>query len=88
MLTVEAIIYLLCIFTSSLCAWLLIRAYIRSRQSLLLWSSICFSLLTANNLLVFADIVLLPNIDLSLARSLTALAAGTALLCSFIWGME
>ena len=88
MLTFEAGIYLLCLFTSVACAWLLISAFYRRRQNLLLWSALCFSLLAMNNLLVFADLVLLPLSDLSLARSLTALAAGVVLLGSFIWGME
>jgi len=88
MLTFEAAIYFLCILTSLVCAWLLIAAFRRQRQNLLLWSAVCFTLLTVNNLLVFADLVLLPDIDLSLARSLTALAAGAVLLGSFIWGME
>jgi hypothetical protein len=88
MLTFEAIIYLLCILMSSLCAWLLITAFLRVRQALLLWSALCFCLLAVNNLLVFADLVVLPQIDLSLARSLTALFAGILLLGSFIWEME
>ena len=88
MLTFEAVIYLLCLLTSAVCAWLLVSAYLRRRQSLLLWSAVCFTLLAANNLLVFADLVLLPQLDLSLARSLTALAAGIVMLGSFIWGME
>ena len=88
MLTFEAFIYLLCVLTSAGCAWLLISAFLRRGQSLLLWSATCFSLLAVNNLLVFADLVLLPQLDLSLARSLTALAAGIVMLGSIIWGME
>jgi uncharacterized protein DUF5985 len=88
MLTLETLIYVLCVLTSALCAWLLLAAFRRSRQALLLWSALCFGLLTVNNILVFADIILLPQIDLSAARSFTALAAGTLLLCGFIWGME
>ena len=88
MLTFEALIYLLCVVTSVVCAWLLISAFLRRRQGLLLWSAVCFSLLAINNLLVFADLVLLPNVDLSLPRALTALAAGVVLLGSFIWGMQ
>jgi Family of unknown function (DUF5985) len=88
MLTFEAVIYLLCVFTSAVCAWLLVSAYLRRRQGLLLWSALCFSLLTLNNLLVFTDLIVLPQVDLSLARSLTALAAGIVMLGSFIWGME
>jgi hypothetical protein len=88
MLTFEAAIYLLCIFTSGLCAWLLTTAFRQRRQGLLLASAVCFSLLTLNNLLVFTDLILLPRIDLSLARLLTALFAGAVLLCGIIWGME
>ena len=88
MLTLEAFIYLLCIATSALCAWLLLAAFRRSRQSLLLWSALCFGLLTVNNVLVFSDLILLPTVDLSAARAFTALAAGVLLLCGFIWGME
>lgn len=88
MLTVEAMIYLLCIFTSLVCTWLLATAFLRHRQSLLLWSALCFSLLAVNNLLLFTDLILLPDVDLSLERSLTALAAGILLLFGFIWGMD
>lgn len=88
MLTIEAFIYLLCVATSSLCAWLLFSAFLRWRQSLLLWSALCFGLLSINNILVFTDIVLLPQIDLILVRSLTALAAGIVMLSAFIWGLE
>lgn len=88
MLTIEGFIYLLCIATSLLCACLLISAYLHWRQSLLLWSALCFGLLSINNVLVFTDIVLLPQFDLTLVRSLTALAAGIVMLCGFIWGME
>lgn len=88
MLTAEAFIYLLCIATSALCAWLLIAAFLRTRQGLLLWSAVCFCLLTVNNLLVFVDLILLPQIDLSLERSLTLLVAGGVMLYGFIRGME
>jgi hypothetical protein len=88
MLTFEAVIYLLCIFTSGLCSWLLIAAFRRHRQSLLLSSAVSFSFLTLNNFLVFTDLIMLPQIDLSLARSLTALLAGLILLGDMIWGMR
>jgi len=88
MLTFEAFIYLLCLFTSAACTWLLVSAYFRRRQSLLLWSAVCFGLLAVNNFLVFVDLILLPQVDLSLARSLTALLAGIVMLGSLIWGME
>jgi hypothetical protein len=88
MLTFEGIIYFLCVLTSSLCAWLLMQAYRRQRQNLLMWSALAFCLLASNNLLVFVDLIVLPDIDLSPARSLTALAAGIVLLYGFIWEVE
>ena len=41
----EAIIYLMCVATSLLCAYLLARAYRRGRTKLLIWSALCFALL-------------------------------------------
>ena len=60
---IEAIIYLLCVATSLLCAYLLARAYHRGRTKLLIWSALCFALLALNNLVVAADVLLLPTID-------------------------
>ena len=88
MLTFEATIYLLCLVTSSLCAWLLMTAFRRRKYNLLLWSGLCFCLLALNNLLVVVDLLLIPDVDLSLVRSLTALAAGSLMLYGFIWEIE
>jgi hypothetical protein len=81
----EAIIYLLCVATSLLCAYLLARAYRRSGTRLLIWSALCFALLAANNLVVAADALLLPTIDLTVLRLATSLAAVAVLLYGFIW---
>ena len=83
-----AIVYLLCFFSSGLCAFLLVKAYRRERQRLLLWSAICFCLLTLNNLLVFVDIVLLPDIDLMPLRSITSLTAIAILIYGFVWEID
>jgi hypothetical protein len=45
---------------AALCAVLLLRAYVRVRRRLLLWSGLCFAGLTVSNALVFVDLVLLP----------------------------
>jgi hypothetical protein len=79
------IVYSLCLATSVLCATMLVRAYRASRSPLLLWSAACFVLLALNNLLVVADMVLLPQVDLTLARQGTALAAVLVLLFGFVW---
>ena len=81
----EAVIYLLCVATSLLCAYLLARAYRRSRTKLLIWSALCFALLAANNLVLAVDILLLPTIDLTVIRLATSLAAISVLLFGFVW---
>ncbi len=81
-------VYGLCLLTSALCAALLVRSWGRSRQPLLLWSALCFSLLAVNNLLVVLDMVVLAGVNLSLARQLTSLAAVGVLIYGFIWEVD
>jgi len=81
----EAVIYLLCVATSLLCAYLLLRAYRRGRSRLLVWSALCFALLAVNNLVVAVDVLLLPDIDLTVLRLITSLLAISVLLYGFIW---
>ena len=78
-------VYALCALTSLACALLLLRGYRRGRGRLLLWSSGCFLFLALNNMLLFVDLVLVPSIDLSIARSGVGLVAVTLLLAGFIW---
>lgn len=84
----EATVYFLCFASSTLCFYLLLSAFRRRQERLLLWSSLCFSLLALNNLLVFVDIILLPGVDLLPLRQLTALGAVGLLLYGFIWEIE
>jgi hypothetical protein len=85
---ISTVIYSLCAVTALLCAWLLLQAYGRNRYRLLLWSGLCFVGLTANNLLLVLDKVVLPEIDLSLWRSGIALLAMLVLLYGLIWNAE
>ncbi|HET6807189.1 MAG TPA: DUF5985 family protein [Frateuria sp.] len=79
-------VYLLCFFTSTICAVMLGRSFHRTRTKLLFWSAMCFSLLAINNLLLVLDLVVLPNrVDLALPRILVSLAAVATLLFGFIW---
>jgi Family of unknown function (DUF5985) len=82
---VEVIIYMLCVITSLLCAWLLARAFLRGRSRLLIWSALCFAFLAVNNLVLAVDILLLPDVDLSILQLLTSLAAVMVLLYAFVW---
>lgn len=82
------VVYSLCFLTSSACAWLLGRSYSRTGARLLLWSSLCFLLLGANNLLLVVDLLVFPALDLRLGRLLLALAAASVLIFGFIWDLE
>ena len=80
------IVYLLCLATSAACAWMLGRSYARNGTRLLLWSSVCFGFLAANNLALVFDLVLWPTaVDLRLIRLLLALAAVVSLIWGFVW---
>jgi hypothetical protein len=84
----QSAVYLLCFVTSFAAMLLLLRSYARNRSRLLLWSALSFVALAFNNLFLFVDIVLLPEIDLLPLRYLTALVAVGLLLYSFIWELD
>lgn len=83
-----AVVYILCFLTSAACAWLLGRAYRSNGTAFLMWSSICFALLAANNLALIVDLLIVPELDLRIARLLLALAAVISLIWGFIWQVE
>ena len=82
------LVYVLCALTSAACAALLLRGYRRARQRLLLWSGLCFVGLALNNLLLVIDVRVAPQTDLSLVRTLPALAGVALLLYGFIWDAD
>ena len=86
--TFPAAVYILCFLTSSACAWLLGRSYLRSKARLLLWSSASFLLLAGNNLLLVLDLLVFPDVNLRTGRLLLSLAAVSVLLFGFIWDLE
>lgn len=80
-----AIVYTLCAVTAVLCAWLLLKAWTRSRYRLLFWSGLCFVWLAVNNVLLVFDKVVFPTtVDLLLWRSGTALIAMLVLLFGLV----
>ena len=78
-------VYLLCAATAFVCALLLLRGYRRTRTPLLLWSFLCFVGLTANNVMLYVDLVLVPSVDLALWRHLIALVSLSLLVFGLIW---
>jgi hypothetical protein len=81
-------VYILCFLTSMGVMILLARAYWRSRSPLLLWSAIAFVAFAANNLLLFLDLVVLPDTDLRGPRTITAFIGVAVLLYAFIWEID
>jgi len=78
-------VYLIGILTSSACMVLLLRGYLRSRVRLLLWSGLAFAGLTINNVLLYVDLLLLPQTDLSSWR-LVPVVISLGMLCyGLVW---
>lgn len=88
MLSLNLVLSLLALFTSVACLVFLFRAYAASGVRLLLWSGLCFVFLSANNLLLFLDLVIFPDVDLRPYRLTTALLGVLFLLYGFIWEAE
>lgn len=71
-LSFGSIVYILCALTSAGCAVLLLRGYKRSGFRLLFWTGLCFAGLALNNLLLFIDVGVVANVDLSVWRTIPA----------------
>lgn len=83
---VSLAVYSMCAITSAACAFLLTRGYWRTRDRLLLWSSLCFCLLMISNILLMIDLGLLPYAtDLSIIRTIPAVVGVSLLLYGLIW---
>lgn len=82
---IAKLVYLLCGLTSAGCAVLLLRSYARNRSRLLFWSGLCFVLLGISNIGLFVDLVLLPQVDLSIYRGVITLAAMAMLVYGLVW---
>lgn len=78
------LIYALCVLTSAACAVLLLRGYRRNGVRLLLWSGLCFTGLALNNLILFIDLRVVPEADLSVWRTIPALVGIVLLLYGMI----
>ena len=85
---VPTLVYLLCFLTSVICALLLGRSYARTGARMLLWSALCFGFLAVNSFVVILDMLILPDIDLTLVRNGLSLVGISVLLFGFIWDLE
>ena len=84
----SGIIYGLCAVAAFLCAWLLLRAYPRTKYRLLLWGGLSFVGMTLSNALLVIDKVVMPEVDLSLLRYILTFISFLTLLYGLIWDTE
>lgn len=82
------IIYSLCSWTSFICLWMLLKSYFLTKSKILLWSSLCFSGLFINNILLIIDGFTGPKINLLTLRSTISLISFMFLLFGLIWEEE
>ena len=78
-------VYILSALISLACAVLLLRSFAEARTALLLWAAVCFLGLTLNNTLLFVDKIVVTDADLSLWRTIPALAGMLALVFGLLW---
>lgn len=79
----ETAIYVLCAITCFACATLLWRGWRESGVRLLLWSFLCFAMLTINNVLLIVDLAIVPDLDLATWRVVTGLIGP----CALVYGL-
>ena len=79
------LVYLLCAATCLLCAIMLFRGYAQSGVRLLFWSGLCFAGLMVDNMMLYVDVIMIPDINLAVWRKLPGLIATMMLLFGLIW---
>ena len=84
----EGAVYLLCAVTALVCGLLLLRGYFRTRTRLLLWCGACFLILCVENVMVFVDNIVYPEVRMLLLRRALALLAASALLFGLVWDTD
>lgn len=75
----EGAIYLLCAATALACCLLLLRGYWRSGVRLLLWCGLFFLAMSVENVMLFFDLIVFPEVPLA-ATHITAGMIGVLLL--------
>ncbi|HEY7613920.1 MAG TPA: DUF5985 family protein [Gemmatimonadales bacterium] len=80
-----AAVYVLCALTSLACAVLLLRGYQARGVRLLLWSGLAFIGFAFGNVMLVLDRLVVPEVDLSIWRSLPVLAGLLVLIYGLVW---
>jgi hypothetical protein len=78
------IVYILCALTSLGCTILLFGRYRKSRADLLFWSAVAFLAFTLTNVLLYIDLVVVPDVDFAILRNSVTLIGVLTLLFGLI----
>ena len=79
------VVYALCGLTGLGCAALLVRSWLATRARLLLWASVGFAGLALNNVALFVDKVIAPDVDLSTWRTVPAFVGLAVFALGLVW---
>ena len=80
-----AVVYISCAATCLLCAVMLFRGYRRSGVRLLFWSSLCFVGLMLDNVLLYADNFVVPDVSLVVWRKVPGFVSLALLVFGLVW---
>jgi hypothetical protein len=84
----QGAVYALCVVSALVCALLLLRGYRRRGVRLLLWCGVFFVAQTLENAILFTDVMLGPDIDLSSGRLVVGLTGMALLFYGLIWEVK
>ena len=82
---IRGIVFILCALTSLGCAYMLFRGYARTGVRLLFWSGLCFTGLMIDNVMVYIDLIIVPDVSLVVWRKVPGLVAISLLLFGLVW---
>jgi len=84
----EGAVYILCALTALACSGLLLRGYFRNGTRLLLWCEIFFLAMAFENAILFVDLRIVPEVDLTLVRLAVPLVGVALLLYGLVWDIR
>jgi hypothetical protein len=79
------LVYLLCAATCLVCGVMLFRGYQQTKVRLLFWSSLCFMGLMLDNIMLYVDVVMVPDVNLAVWRKLPGFLATALLVFGLVW---
>lgn len=84
----EGTVYILCALTALSCSALLLRGYFRNGTRLLLWCGIFFVAMAIENAILYVDLRIVPDVDLTLIRLAVPLVGLALLLYGLVWDIR